>query len=216
MRVVLLGPPGAGKGTQAKSLEKNLGVPHVSSGDLLRAAVEKSTELGLAAKCYMDAGELVPDALVLDMIDARISQPDCDDGFLLDGFPRTEQQASRLTEMLVSQGGPLEHVVSLTVGRSEVVERLAGRRSCPDCGRLYHLKFEPPRVQGLCDTCGKDLVVRGDDRDDTARQRVEVYERQTAPLIEFYRQQALLREVDGTGRPAEVTGRILTVVGATQ
>ncbi len=214
VRLALLGPPGAGKGTQAKSLVAGLGVPHISSGDLLRAAVAQSTKLGAQAKTYMDAGDLVPDSLVLAMIEERIGEPDCDSGFLLDGFPRTEQQASSLTDMLAGEARHLEHVVSLAVERADVVARLAGRRSCPDCGRLYHLSFEPPETEGRCDACGTELVIRDDDREDTVRQRVEVYERQTAPLIEFYRERGLLREVDGTGRPVEVTGRILSVVGA--
>ena len=170
VRVVLLGPPGAGKGTQAKSLVASLGVPHISSGDLLREAVTGLTELGLEARSYMDVGDLVPDELVLGMIEKRIGGTDCAPGFLLDGFPRTQAQAAALGDMLNARGGPLEHVVALAVDRTEVVERLAGRRICPDCGRLYHVRFEAPQNEGRCDDCGTELVVRDDDREETVRQ----------------------------------------------
>lgn len=213
VRVVLLGPPGAGKGTQAKSLVASLGVPHISSGDLLREAVTGLTELGLEARSYMDVGDLVPDELVLGMIEKRIGGTDCAPGFLLDGFPRTQAQAAALGDMLNARGGPLEHVVALAVDRTEVVERLAGRRICPDCGRLYHVRFEAPQNEGRCDGCGTELVVRDDDREETVRQRVAVYENRTAPLIEFYRQEGILHEVNGSGSQADVRGRILEAVG---
>lgn len=213
VRVVLLGPPGAGKGTQAKSLVASLGVPHISSGDLLREAVTGLTELGLEARSYMDVGDLVPDELVLGMIEKRIGGTDCAPGFLLDGFPRTQAQAAALGDMLNARGGPLEHVVALAVDRTEVVERLAGRRICPDCGRLYHVRFEAPQNEGRCDDCGTELVVRDDDREETVRQRVAVYENRTAPLIEFYRQEGILHEVNGSGSQADVRGRILEAVG---
>jgi adenylate kinase len=214
MRLALLGPPGSGKGTQGNLLHDWFSIPHVSSGDLLRAAVAGGTHLGEAAKSYMDRGELVPDELVLDMIHERLDTADCSSGWLLDGFPRTVAQAEALDRMLLGDGGALEHVVALEVARDEVVSRLGGRRTCSQCGKLFHVRFSPPSKDGKCDACGGALTIRKDDEEDTIRARLEVYERQTAPLLEYYRDRSLLREINGTGSPAEVTERILAALGA--
>jgi len=213
MRVALLGPPGSGKGTQSEVLRDRLGVPHISSGDLLRDAVARGTELGRAAKGFMDRGELVPDDLVLGMIRERLQAGDCNEGWLLDGFPRTLAQAEALDRLLENEGrGGLQHVVSLRVPLEDVVVRLGGRRTCGGCGRLYHVKFQPPKADGTCDACGAALVTRRDDEEATIRARLGVYERQTAPLLAYYSKRGLLREVDGTAAPSNVSGEILTAL----
>lgn len=211
MRLVLVGAPGSGKGTQSDTLRQVLQVPHISSGDLLRQAVSEETELGVEAKGFMDAGQLVPDELVLGMIRERISMSDCEDGFLLDGFPRTLEQARKLDEMLGENQG-LDHVVALEVSAEEVVERLSGRRSCPDCGRLFHLKFSPPAKSDQCDDCGGPIIVRDDDREDTVRARLKVYAEQTTPLLAYYAKQNLVHRIDGTGSPDSVGERVLESV----
>lgn len=209
MRIVLLGPPGAGKGTQANLMHERTGIPHISTGDLLRAAVAGRSELGLAAQVYMERGELVPDTLVIDMIDQRLQQNGPDPSFMLDGFPRTVAQAEALEDMLSGQHLPLDHVVSLEVPREELVRRLGGRRTCGQCGAMYHVIFDPPAAAGVCDRCGGALFQRDDDREETIRARLVVYDRATAPLATFYRSRHLLREIDGTGTTAQVLERIL-------
>jgi adenylate kinase len=213
MRLALLGPPGSGKGTQGDVLRDRLGIPHISSGDLLRDAVARDTELGRAAKIFMDRGELVPDELVLGMIRERLGAADCPRGWLLDGFPRTVAQAQALDRLLKAHSGPLEHVVSLAVGRELVIDRLGGRRTCAKCGRLYHVRLQPPKKQDVCDACGGALKIRRDDEESTIRARLDVFDRQTAPLLEYYRTRGLLREVNGSGTPAEVSHRVLDAVG---
>ncbi len=197
MNLILLGPPGAGKGTQAKMLMDRYGIPQISTGDILRAAVKDGTPMGLKAKSYMDAGALVPDEVVVGIVRERLQQDDCKDGFILDGFPRTVPQADALAEALSSLGRPLDAVVSLAVDVEVLVERLTGRRTCRDCGRGYHVKFAPPKVSGVCDACGGELLQRDDDREETIRRRLNVYDEQTSPLIAYYRQAGLLTEVDG-------------------
>ena len=214
MRLSLLGPPGSGKGTQGDVLRERLGIPHISSGDLLRDAVSRGTELGKKAKSFMDRGDLVPDELVLGMIRERLAAGDANGGWMLDGFPRTVAQADGLDRMLGTNGAGLEHVVSLRVPKEDVVVRLGGRRTCSGCGRLYHLRFSPPKKDGVCDVCGKELITRRDDEESTIRARLDVYEKQTAPLLDFYRGRGLLREIDGQAAPAEVSRRILTALGA--
>jgi adenylate kinase len=209
MRIVLLGPPGAGKGTQAKLMLERTGMVHISTGDLLRAAVASGSPLGKAAREYMDRGELVPDQLVTDMIRDRLVTMGAAPSFMLDGFPRTVVQAEALEKLLASRGIPLDHVISLEVPREELVRRLSGRRTCRSCGAMAHVVFDPPRRQGICDRCGGELYQREDDREDTVRTRLEVYERATAPLIAFYKGRGLLREVDGTGPTADVLDRVL-------
>jgi len=213
MRVSLLGPPGSGKGTQSEVLRDSLGVPHISSGDLLRDAVARGTELGRAARGFMDRGELVPDELVLGMIRERLQAPDCREGWLLDGFPRTVAQAEALDRLLENEGrGGLEHVVSLSVPREDVVVRLGGRRTCGGCGRLYHVRFQPPKQADTCDACGAALVTRRDDEEATIRARLDVYDRQTAPLLDYYRKRGLLREIEGAAAPSTVSGQILAAL----
>jgi len=209
MRLVLLGPPGAGKGTQAKLMQERTGASHISSGDLLRAAIASDSELGRAAKGYMDRGELVPDQLVIDMIAERLRHNGHDPSFMLDGFPRTVAQADALESMLKGRNIPLDHVISLEVPREELVRRLAGRRTCSQCATMYHTAYDPPRQPGVCDRCGGQLVQRDDDREETVRARLDVYDKATAPVAAFYRARNLLREIDGTGNTTQVHDRIL-------
>jgi adenylate kinase len=209
MRIVLVGPPGAGKGTQAKLMLERTDMVHISTGDLLRAQVASGSALGSAARTYMDRGELVPDELVTDMIRDHLAPMGADPNFMLDGFPRTVAQAEALEQMLQAHGTPLDHVISLDVPREELVRRLSGRRTCRRCGAMYHLMFDRPTRDGVCDRCGGELYQRADDREETIRARLEVYDRATAPLITFYRGRGLLREVDGTGATAAVLDRVL-------
>ena len=208
MNLILLGPPGAGKGTQASSLVKDYGVPQISTGDALRAAVKAGSALGARAKKHMDAGELVPDEVVIEIVGERVKEPDCADGFLLDGFPRTTGQADALAEMLNKAGRKIDHVICIQVEREQVVERLSGRRSCRACGYPHHVVFNAPAKAGVCDKCGGELYQRDDDREVAIRQRLETYEDQTQPLIDYYRQRDLLRPVDGSGAVEAVYGRI--------
>ena len=212
MRIVLLGPPGAGKGTQAKLMQKQIGISHIPTGDLLRAAVAGGSPLGRAAQEYMKRGELVPDSLVIDMIDQRLQQNGADLSFMLDGFPRTVAQAESLEQLLSRQGIPLHHVVSLQVPREELVRRLSGRRTCRQCGAMYHVELDPTTRAGLCERCGGQLYQRDDDREETIRARLSVYDTSTAPVADFYRERGLLREIDGTGATAQVLERILAQV----
>lgn len=214
MRLALLGPPGSGKGTQAAGLRDRYAIPHISSGDLLRDAVGRGTDLGRRAKEFMDSGRLVPDELVLGMMQERFGQPDCAQGFLLDGFPRTVAQAETLCSLLDGRQWSLDHVVALVVDRDEIVARLSGRRSCPGCGSLYHVRFNPPKVDGKCDGCGADVVVREDDHEETVRERLAVYEEQTAPLLEFYEARGLLRRIDGKGGRDDIGARIVSALEA--
>jgi adenylate kinase len=211
VRLVLLGPPGAGKGTQARMLEKRLGVPQVASGDLLRTAVRKKSPLGREAKRYMDKGALVPDDLVLKLIEERLSQPDAASGFILDGFPRTVAQAETLNAML----GPrqLDKVIAIMVPDEEIVKRISGRRTCKNCGAMYHLIYDPPRNQNLCNSCNGELYQRDDDAEDTVRMRLDVYGAATRPLLDYYGRSGLLAEINGIGRPEEVQQRIVDALG---
>lgn len=214
MRLILLGPPGAGKGTQAKMLVERLGVPQISTGDMLRAAVKAGSPLGIEAKGYMDRGALVPDQVINGLMRERVQQPDTTRGYILDGYPRTLAQAESLREMLLAVGLAVHHVVSLDVPTEELVERLAGRRTCLNCGAMYHVRFSPSRVEGRCDACGGTTVQREDDREDTVRHRLRVYAEQTEPLIRFYDKLGLLRRVAGTGSIAEIFQRITRALGA--
>ena len=214
MQIVFLGPPGVGKGTQAKGAAAVQGVPHISSGDMLREAVSARTPTGLKAKSFMDAGRLVPDDVMVDLIADRIARPDCAQGFVLDGFPRTLAQAEALDGMLGELKTPLDTVLSLTVPAEDVVERIAGRRTCRGCGRMYHIRYSPTREAGRCDACGGETYQRDDDREETVRRRLQVYTEQTAPLESFYERQGLLKRVSGTGQIAEITDRMLRALGA--
>lgn len=212
MNIILLGPPGAGKGTQAKMLVEKYKMPQISTGDILRAAVKEGTPLGKEAKSYMDKGQLVPDSVVIGIVEERIQQPDCQHGYMLDGFPRTVPQAEALDEMLRKRKAKIEHVVSIEVARDELVKRLTGRRTCRDCGAGYHVHFDPPKKAGTCDKCGGDLYQRGDDNEKTVTNRLQVYENQTFPLIEYYKGQGKLRPVDGQGEMKTIFERITTVL----
>jgi adenylate kinase len=214
VRLILFGPPGAGKGTQAKRLEESLGIPQLSTGDMLRAARREGTELGKKAAEFMDAGKLVPDDVVVGLIEERIKKADCDKGFLLDGFPRTIPQAEALQAMLDKAGQAIDHVVSIEVPDDDIVRRLTARRSCPECGAVYHLEHMPPKTEGKCDKDGTELVQREDDREDTIKQRLSAFHDQTAPLKKFYSERGLLRSVDGTQPPEAVFAGVKDAVGA--
>ncbi|OHB31234.1 MAG: adenylate kinase [Desulfuromonadaceae bacterium GWC2_58_13] len=209
MKLILLGPPGAGKGTQAKMLMDRFGIPQISTGDILRAAVKDGTPMGLKAKSFMDAGGLVPDEVVVGIVRERLQKADCAKGFILDGFPRTVLQADALKESLLALGKDLDAVVSLDVDVEALVERLTGRRTCRDCGRGFHVKFDPPLVSGKCDTCGGDLLQRDDDQELTIRHRLEVYSEQTSPLVDYYRSAGLLTAVDGMQEIGVVQDQVL-------
>ena len=213
MNLILLGPPGAGKGTQAKMLIKKYGIPQVSTGDILRAAVKEQTPLGIKAKGFMDAGALVPDEVVVGIVAERLAQPDCGSGYILDGFPRTVAQADSLSALLGDTGAGIDHVISLTVDNEELLARITGRRTCRGCGAGYHLLYDPPQQSGDCRQCGGELFQRDDDREETMRRRLEVYAAQTEPLIAYYRQQGLLRTVDGMGEMAAVQKAITGIIG---
>ncbi|GLV52112.1 adenylate kinase [Thermobispora bispora] len=212
MRVVLVGPPGAGKGTQAQYIASHLSVPKISTGDIFRANVSRGTELGKLAKEYMDRGELVPDEVTIAMVRDRLLQDDVREGFLLDGFPRNVPQAEVLKEMLAEFGASLDVVLELKVDDEEVIRRLSGRRTCRSCGKVWHVVFDPPAVEGVCDACGGELFQRDDDREETIRRRLEVYQEQTAPLISFYEKEGILAGIDATGPVEEVTQRALSVL----
>lgn len=197
MRILLIGPPGAGKGTQAARIARFCEVPHISTGDIFRAAVQAGTELGRKAREYLDAGRLVPDEITIEIIRERLKQPDCSRGFLLDGFPRTLPQAEALDRLLADLGTHLDVVLYIRVSPEVLVERLTGRRVCRNCGATYHVLFQPPRLPGVCDRCGGELYQRSDDTAETVRGRLEVYMGQTAPLLEYYRERGLLKEIDG-------------------
>lgn len=198
MNVILLGPPGVGKGTQAKEISKLKKIPHISTGDMLRENISQGTPLGKEAKEYMDRGLLVPDAVVISMVSERIRKEDCEAGFLLDGYPRTISQAEALEKDLVSLGRKIDCAVNLVANSEVLVERISGRRVCKTCGESYHIKNQPPDKEGLCSSCGGELYQRDDDTEATVKTRVSVYEAQTAPLIDFYRGRKVLKNVDGT------------------
>lgn len=215
MRLILLGPPGAGKGTQSEFLVKHLGIVQISTGDMLRAHVQAGDEIGLKAKGFMDQGKLVPDDILIDMIARRISQPDCKNGFILDGFPRTEPQAEALEAMLEDKGMTLDAVVQLVVDEQALVDRIAGRFVCGACGASYHESNKKPKVEGVCDRCGKigTFKHRSDDDPEKLKTRLVAYHSDTAPIIPFYKKRGLLKEVDGMASMEEVGERILGVLG---
>jgi adenylate kinase len=213
-RLVYLGPPGAGKGTQARELAQELGVPAIATGDMLRDAMTAGTALGRQAKTYMDRGALVPDDVIVGLIAERLSQPDAKRGFIFDGFPRTIPQAEALDRLLQERGQVLDRVISFEVSEPELLRRLTGRRSCPVCQSTYHLISAPPRREGICDRCGSPLIQRDDDREATVRQRLNVYAEHTRPLLEYYRRRGLLTSVSGEGPIDTVRAAIRRVVGA--
>ncbi|MDQ0992499.1 adenylate kinase [Streptomyces sp. V3I7] len=210
MRIVLVGPPGAGKGTQAVRLAEKLGIPHISTGDLFRANISQQTELGKLAKSYMDAGNLVPDEVTIAMAKDRMEQPDAEGGFLLDGFPRNVSQAEALDELLTTESMKLDAVLDLEVPEDEVVKRIAGRRICrKDSSHVFHETYSPAKVEGVCDVCGGELYQRDDDSEDTVRKRLEVYHTQTEPIIDYYKAQGLVVTISSLGPVDEITQRAL-------
>lgn len=213
MKVVFLGPPGSGKGTQAKMISERLGIPQISTGDMLRSAVREGTPMGLKAKAMMDSGALVADEVVVGIVQERLAKSDCEAGFILDGFPRTVPQADALQACLQALGKDLDAVISLEVDSGAVVERITGRRTCRDCGMMFHVRFDPPAQDNACDGCGGELYLRDDDQEDTIRKRLEVYAEQTAPLIAYYQRANLVRPVDGMQEIAQVQGQILVAMG---
>lgn len=212
MKLIFLGPPGAGKGTQAKMLIEKYQIPQISTGDILRAAVKEGTPLGKKAKEYMEAGKLVTDDIVIGIMQDRLKQEDCKKGFILDGFPRTVAQAEALDGMLNDLNMPLDMVLALTVPDEELLKRLTGRRTCKSCGQMYHIFFDPPKKDSVCDKCGGELYQRADDNEETIKNRLAVYHSQTSPLLEYYSKKGLLREIDGTASPEEIFKKIIAVL----
>ncbi len=209
MRLVLVGPPGAGKGTQAEFVASHLSVPKISTGDIFRANVQLGTALGVEARRYMDSGQLVPDEVTINMVRDRLAEADAGDGFLLDGFPRTVPQASALDKLLADLGVGLDVVLELVVDDDEVIRRLSGRRTCRGCGKIWHVTFDPPIHEGVCDRCGSELYQRDDDKADTVAERLRVYARDTSPLVTFYGAQCKLVGIDATGPVEDVTERAI-------
>jgi adenylate kinase len=213
MRLILLGPPGAGKGTQAKLFAATFGAPQISTGDILRQAVADGTDLGRKARSFMDRGALVPDEVVIGIIEERLRKPDCARGYILDGFPRTLRQAEALSQTLSAIQAPLDRVLSVEVPEDDLVGRLSGRRVCRGCGQMYHVEANSPRQAGVCDRCGGSLYQRDDDKEETIRHRLRVYREQTEPLIAYYGQRGLLAVIDGRGSIEEISQRIARVLG---
>lgn len=206
-QIVLLGPPGSGKGTQAKKIMELLKIPQISTGDILREAVKNNTLLGKKAKAFMDAGELVPDDLIIKIIKERITKKDCTNGFILDGFPRTTAQARALQTLT-----PIDHVLSIQLQDAEAIKRISRRRTCSNCGAVYHLDYHPSRVKGICDQCKGRLIQRDDEKEETVKRRLEVYHQQTKPLVEYYEKARLLRTIDGSKPIQTVTADIMEIV----
>ena len=214
MKIIMLGAPGAGKGTQAKKIADKYGIPHISTGDIFRANIKGGTELGMKAKSYMDQGQLVPDDVTIGMLLDRISEADCADGYVLDGFPRTIPQAESLTKALESRGEKMEYAIDVDVPDANIVSRMSGRRACLACGATYHVVTIPPKQEDICDGCGETLVQREDDKPETVQKRLTVYHDQTQPLIEYYKQAGILVTVDGTKDLNDVFADIVSVLGA--
>jgi adenylate kinase len=213
MRLVMLGPPGAGKGTQARMLSERLGAPQIATGDLLRGAVKDKTPLGVEAKGYMDRGALVPDELVLKLLVERLDRPDAKAGFILDGFPRSVAQAQTLGRMLGERKVGIDQVLAIMVPDEEIIKRISGRRTCKQCGAMYHVVYGPPVNAGYCDKCNGELYQRDDDAEDTVRMRIDVYNNSTRPLLDYYAQAGSLIEINGLGRTEEVFERIVKSLG---
>ena len=214
MKIIMLGAPGAGKGTQAKMLADKYKIPHVSTGDIFRANIKNGTELGTKAKVYMDQGMLVPDELTCDLVVDRIKQDDCKDGYILDGFPRTIPQAECLDKALDALNDKIDFAVNVEVPDENIIRRMSGIRACLSCGRTYHIVYNPPKEEGICDECKKELVLRDDDKPETVEKRLKVYHEQTQPLIDYYRNKGVLAEVDGTRDMQEVFTAITDVLEA--
>lgn len=210
MKIIMLGAPGAGKGTQAKMIANKYGIPHISTGDIFRANIKEGTELGRKAKEYMDQGLLVPDELTVDLVVDRLQKEDCTNGFILDGFPRTISQA----EALKNANQTLDFAIDVDVPDESIVNRMAGRRACVGCGATYHIKYNAPKTEGVCDVCGKELILRDDDKAETVQKRLKVYHDQTQPLIDYYKEVGILRTVDGTQNMDDVFAAIVKILGA--
>ena len=214
MKIIMLGAPGAGKGTQAKQIADKYSIPHISTGDIFRANIKNGTELGKKAIQYMDQGALVPDELTCDLVMDRIQQDDCKNGFVLDGFPRTIPQAEALDAALGKINEKMDYAIDVDVPDENIVNRMSGRRACLNCGATYHLISIPPKVEGICDRCGSEIVLREDDKPETVQKRLKVYHEQTQPLIDYYKNQGILKSVDGTQPMDEVFKAIVTILGA--
>ena len=214
MKIVMLGAPGAGKGTQAKMIADKYSIPHISTGDIFRANIKEGTPLGAKAKEYMDKGLLVPDELVCDLVVDRIQQDDCKNGYILDGFPRTIPQAEALTDALSKISDKVEYAINVEVPDENIVNRMGGRRACVGCGATYHVKYNPPKVEDVCDKCGEKLILRDDDKPETVQKRLDVYHEQTQPLIDYYTKQGVIAEVDGTVDMTEVFDNIVKLLEA--
>ncbi len=212
MKIIMLGAPGAGKGTQAKRIAEKYGIPHISTGDIFRANIKNQTELGMKAKAYMDQGALVPDELTLELIMDRFTNDDCKNGYVLDGFPRTIPQAEALTKALADKQDAVDYAINVDVPDEAIVSRMSGRRACLACGGTYHIKFNPTKVEGICDACGGELVLRADDKPETVQKRLDVYHEQTQPLIDYYQTQNILKEVDGTLPMEDVFRAIIAIL----
>ena len=213
MKIIMLGAPGAGKGTQAKKIAAKYGIPHISTGDIFRANIKGGTELGMKAKTFMDQGMLVPDEITIGMLMDRIHDADCAKGYVLDGFPRTIPQAESLTEALKGMNESIDYAVNVDVPDENIVNRMGGRRACVACGATYHIQFNAPKTEGICDTCGEKLVLRDDDKPETVQKRLNVYHEQTQPLIDYYENAGVLKEVDGTKNMEEVFNDIVDILG---
>ena len=212
MKIIMLGAPGAGKGTQAKMIAEKYAVPHVSTGDIFRANIKNGTELGMEAKKYMDQGLLVPDELTVKILLDRVAQEDCQNGYVLDGFPRTIPQAEVLDRALYEIGDKIDYAINVDVPDENIIRRMGGRRACLSCGATFHVEHIPPKQEGICDTCGKELVLRDDDKPETVKNRLEVYHKQTQPLIDFYQEKGILRTVDGTVDMKDVFAAITAIL----
>lgn len=214
MKIILLGPPGAGKGTQAKLISNKYSIPHISTGDIFRKNISEQTPLGIKAKSYMDKGQLVPDELTNEIVFDRLQNDDCENGFLLDGFPRTVFQAKELDSFLLGEDTKINKALLIEVPQEFILERMTGRRMCKECGASYHVKFNPPKVQSICDLCSGELIQRKDDKEETVKERLEVYSNQTAPLVEYYAAQGNLSKVDGTLEIEEVFQNLCDILGS--
>ncbi len=212
MNLIFLGPPGAGKGTQAKLISEKYKIPQISTGDILRSAVREQSPMGIKAKEYMDSGSLVPDEVVVGIVEERLSRPDCGAGFILDGFPRTIAQADSLEKTLAQLRKDIKHVISIEVDADDLLKRITGRRTCTKCGKGYHILFDPPKKKDACDVCGAELYQRGDDKEATIRNRLSVYGKQTEPLITYYEKKSLLRKVVGSGSIEEIQNKIISII----
>lgn len=212
MKIVMLGAPGAGKGTQAIKIADKYDIPHISTGDIFRANIKGGTELGQKAKSYIDKGELVPDEVTIGMLLDRIAQDDCKNGYVLDGFPRTIPQAESLTEALKSQNDKIDFALNIDVPDEAIIERMSGRRACPKCGATYHIVYAAPKAENICDKCGTELIIRSDDKPETVKDRLNVYHQQTEPLIAYYKAAGVLREVDGTQELPKVFEDVVAIL----